>query len=1196
MASASERLAQDMSAESFVAELLKSFSQVVEPLTDALNPLAANPPSTGELAALLADFGWTIPGGADATAIATALGSLATDAEILVADAQQLNSHSSSDEITHVLTDLAKVLADITNLAAAGANLQFTPFDQQSFWNGPDSFPVLLWPYLVHRYLQKHVSIAYGILRFLGILSEKPQAAVPATGRIEYFKRDIDWSLIPGYATKAGATFSSVYHWDDPATPLDHAAFIQGLAALAGSFPIAAGVDAPSPEVEAAFYPGNVPSNLLQLSAAPVPPLDFSGPVEVLLKFVLGVIPIPVSGGNPPDPVGLALFPLLTGAATAKFQVTDFFYVQIDGHFQSIPVIVEFRPLGGGVEAKVNPVTLASLAVETQIDATATFGGKAPDGFPWVLVGSAASSHLELAAAHLAVKAQGPIDELTYQIEAGLEGAKVVIDLADADNFLQSTMGGTPQSIDLSCTLGWSRQRGFSFNGQAELSATISIHQSLGGVVELDSILVALRAGTDAGSAAFVVAVSGGVTLGPIAAVVEQIGVRLEFKPNASHKGNLGDFDLGFGFQPPSGLGFSIDAGAVAGGGFVLFDQEKGEYAGFLDISIAEIIQVKFIAILDTELPDGSKGYSLLFIIFLALPPIQLGYGFTLNGVGGIAGVNRTMVVQAMQLGLHNHTLEYLINPPHTVAEAPAAINAIGSFFPPALGRYLFGPILALGWETFIELTIGVVLEVPDPIRLALLGIIDIALPSIEAPEEAVVFIHIDVLGTLDFGTKKLGLDGSLYGSRILEFPILGDFALRTSWGANPSSLFSMGGFNPHFDTAGLDVPQLHRMSISIGDGDNPQISANSYLAFTSNTIQFGADVEAYLSEGGLTVHGYLGFDLLIVIKSPTIFLEFDFAAGFDVSYQGTTFAGLTVTGTLTGTTPWHMHGDATLHLLCFSVSKSVDRSWGEVIEPQPVPQAILPDLLPALADPQNWNAVLPDATTPSATLSAPQSPDASTILVHPMGTLVVREKVVPLDLSISHYKSGPPSDGSYFSLEDVTINGAKVAKEAFQDFFAAGQFLDLSDADKLSRSSFEPHNAGARIAPSTINSGADSTRMVVYDEYYIDDPIAPLRISPVYVMPLNVYTALSYQSAGFQSPMRNSGFGKYKTGPSTPAVVTKDPSYVVTAVEDLSVVTAITDVGMTYYRARVMLQAHLENNPQDAGNLQIVPTHEAIP
>jgi len=345
-----------------------------------------------------------------------------------------------------------------------------------------------------------------------------------------------------------------------------------------------------------------------------------------------------------------------------------------------------------------------------------------------------------------------------------------------------------------------------------------------------------------------------------------------------------------------------------------------------------------------------------------------------------------------------------------------------------------------------------------------------------------------------------------------------------------------------------------------------------------------------------LTVHGYLGFDLLIVIKSPTIFLEFDFAAGFDVTYQGTTFAGLTVTGTLTGTTPWHVHGDATLHLLCFSVSKSVDRTWGEVIEPQPAPQAILPDLLPALADPQNWNAVLPDSTTPSATLSAPQSPDASTVLVHPMGTLVVREKIVPLDLSISHYKSGPPSDGSYFSLKDVTRHGVKVAQEAFPDFFAAGQFLDLSDADKLSRSSFEPYHAGAKVAPSTINSGAESTRTVAYDEYYIDDPIAPMRISPVYVMPLNVYTSLSYQSTGFQSSMKNTGFGKYKTGPTAPAVVTKDPSYVVTAIEDLSVVTTTTGAEMTYYQARAVLQAHLESSPQDAGNLQIVPTHEAIP
>jgi len=48
---------------------------------------------------------------------------------------------------------------------------------------------------------------------------------------------------------------------------------------------------------------------------------------------------------------------------------------------------------------------------------------------------------------------------------------------------------------------------------------------------------------------------------------------------------------------------------------------------------------------------------------------------------------------------------------------------------------------------------------------------------------------------------------------------VAGDLALRVSWGDNPNFVFSLGGFNPHFNTVGLDVPTLHRLTVSIGVG-----------------------------------------------------------------------------------------------------------------------------------------------------------------------------------------------------------------------------------------------------------------------------------------------------------------------------------------------------------------------------------------
>jgi len=115
------------------------------------------------------------------------------------------------------------------------------------------------------------------------------------------------------------------------------------------------------------------------------------------------------------------------------------------------------------------------------------------------------------------------------------------------------------------------------------------------------------------------------------AEVVSRSGVDADLKFSS---GNLGPVDLSFGFKPPSGLGINIDAGPISGGGYIFFDPPNGRYAGVLALSLYSI-QIKAIGLLDTKLPSGESGYSFLVIISVEFTPIQLGFGFTLNGVGG---------------------------------------------------------------------------------------------------------------------------------------------------------------------------------------------------------------------------------------------------------------------------------------------------------------------------------------------------------------------------------------------------------------------------------------------------------------------------------------------------------------------------------------------------------------------------------
>ena len=775
------------------------------------------------------------------------------------------------------------------------------------------------------------------------------------------------------------------------------------------------------------------------------------------------------------------------------------------------------------------------------------------------------------------------------QVHLAVTGGKLVIDMSNADGFIATILSGVHVEAGFDLKATWAPETGIHIEGGAQLEIDLPLHLTLGPVTVSTLYLVA---GASSSGIPIELSAALGLTLGPIRASVDRIGIKglLSFP---DHGGNLGPANLSIAFKPPNGLGIEIDAGVVAGGGYISFDPDKGRYAGVLDVSLAEIIQVKVIAVLDTKLPDGSRGFSFLLIITFDFPPIQLSFGFTLNGIGGLGGVNRTMNTDALHAGFLSHSLNSVLFPPDPIANAPQIISNIENFFPPADGRYLFGPMLEIGWgtPTLITLAVGVILEVPDPIRLALLGLIDAGLPTADT---ALIELHIDVLGLIDFGAKTLAIDGELYDSRVLIYSLAGGLCLRLSWGNDPNFVFSLGGFNPHFNTNGLNLPKLHRLSVSIGDGDNPRISANSYFAITSNSVQFGSNVEAYASAGGFSIHGYLGFDVLIIF-SPFSF-EFDFSARFDVSFEGTSLLGLTVDGTFSGPRPWHLHGDASIHILFFSVSASVDLTWGDST-PALLPQKpVLPDLLSALQEPRNWSSALPDGTTQAVTLSTPK-PDDQTLRVHPMGTLSVREKIVPLDLQITRYGNATPSDGNYFAISDVQIDGQEETKQNFQDYFAAGQFITLSDADKVSRPSFEKYDAGTTIGSATILSGANSPRTVFYEERYIDEPTGFSRFTRRYAMTALVHSALMRQGAGFASPLKNSGLFKYNSGASAPAMTTQDPEYVVAQMDDLSVRSDITaSAGKTYFHARAALASYLTLHPDESANLQILPAHEVAP
>ena len=498
--------------------------------------------------------------------------------------------------------------------------------------------------------------------------------------------------------------------------------------------------------------------------------------------------------------------------------------------------------------------------------------------------------------------------------------------------------------------------------------------------------------------------------------------------------------------------------------------------------------------------------------------------------------------------------------------------------------------MLELGWgtPTLLTLSLGVLLELPDPVRLAIIGIIDAGLPDRDIP---LIELHIDVLGVVDFGAKTLAIDGTLFDSRVLVYALSGDLAMRLSWGNSLNFLFSLGGFNPHFNTAALDIPQLKRMSLSIGDGDNPRLSSNSYFAITSNTLQFGANNEAYASAGGFGIHGYLGFDVLIVY-SPFSF-EFDFNAHFDVTFEGHSLASLHVDGTFSGPTPWRLHAHASIDILWWSVGASFTIEWGDSTPAILPSRSVLGDLIPALQDARNWRADLSGGAALGVSLLSPK-PGDNTLRVHPIGVLSVRETAF---LSISPSRVTPtalhPMAASSGSVRCKSMLTPR-APEPSTDFFAAAQFLTLSDDDKLSRPSFEPYDAGVSIGSAGFVAGSDSPRTLVYDERYIDTPSGFSRFSRNYGLPAAIHASLTQQGAGYVSALKNTGLGKYSNPAGSTPIVSAEPSYVVATTDDLSIRSDIVSgAGAAFFQARSALATYLIQHPEEAGSLQILPAHD---
>ena len=214
----------------------------------------------------------------------------------------------------------------------------------------------------------------------------------------------------------------------------------------------------------------------------------------------------------------------------------------------------------------------------------------------------------------------------------------------------------------------------------------------------------------------------------------------------------------------------------------------------------------------------------------------------------------------------------------------------------------------------------------------------------------------------------------------------------------------------------------------------------------------------------------------MLIQFDPFYFLA-DFYAQLQLKRGSTNLFKVRVEGALAGPRPLHLKGKATFEILWWDVSIRVDTTLVEGEKPPPPePIDVLPRLKEALGHPGNWMSQLPAGQRPMVTLRA--KPGAATdVLLHPLGTLTVKQSVVPLNMEISRFGQAAPAGARRFTISSVSLGGDRARRpQPVRDFFAPAQFFEMSDDEKLSRPSFEPMAAGVSIGSDAIVFTADTS------------------------------------------------------------------------------------------------------------------------
>jgi len=922
------------------------------------------------------------------------LSGLVNEAAVISARVQQIDQviralpTAADTEFLDLALDLFEAVRELAESLHDVLATDLGPEDAQELRQALEYLPL----YLIVRYLDARLPWLSAVFRGLGWVDRAPTAAciILRVDRIRASMNDFSGSLAELYAWGPGETWDRVRLFDALSRVAVNSVVQASWAGLPPEWVSAGFLDAQHADGYHRLQLGVLPRpQQVGVQLAPFPRTP-TGPLEGLwLSPFSTALGAELDIG--PLRIGLPLNLSALPAGVAVFPGGD---LQVMGRFPSSAAfsLSLVEPVNAG------PVSL--MGVEASV-------GFAPEG------PSAAVSLTN--------------GGLGFTIPAG-------------DGFLEAALPNGVQ-FEMELSASYDPEFGLQINGAVGTEVFIQPKPSKS-PVQLSWLRARLGLGTDG----FEIDATGGVTvrLGAVEATIEGMGA---------------GFSVGFPDEPagpwsiepslvaPTGIGFVVgkpDSG-VHGGGFLSFEEDR--YAGAMTLHIGDLA-LDALGLLTT-----GEDWTLLVMVNASFPGIALGYGFFLTGIGGLLALNRDLDIGALDEGLSDGVLDSLLFPENTVTDATRILNGLERIFPAAPGRFsggLFAQI-SYGMGSFWVTEVGLLISVPNPLRVALVGTSTLRLPP--KAEKPIGQIQLAVLGAYDGGSKVLLIRADLVDSHLGPLKLRGGALFRASFGSNPSFILSIGGFHPEFTPpAGVVPPERIGADLNLGI---LRLYLGAYFAVTPNTIQFGAHVRVEANLAIARIRGEFRVDALIQLSPLSFSVDLLAEVALETP-RGRPLLVARVELLVTGPRPMAVEGEASITILGIpatvrisgqSDGRADDSAMGTVD-----PLMLVAD---ALDDLSAWT-VAPDPAlelAPNAVAGSQQ--------------VVVQQKVLPLDQPLEHLNSHGTGGDTPVELTSAThdISGVEAP-------FATASYRKLTDDEALRAPAFTPRQAGAAITSRAVEQG----------------------------------------------------------------------------------------------------------------------------